>query len=63
MINHTPQVNKADLTKNQVRTINELYAVLNECLSWNGATVTKEDILDMVLASHGWEWDEFCKKF
>jgi len=63
MTNHTQYVKKADLTKNQVSIINQLHAVLSECLSWNGAIVTKKEVLGMVLASHGWEWDEFCKKF
>ena len=64
MTNQVQQMNKTDLTECQASIINQLYGLIGDChFSCKKYSVSKEEILEMVVNSHGWEWDEFCKKF
>ena len=60
------QVSKTDLTEKQVYLISELNCL---CLDFSHELegfdddIHTEQILDLVLASHGWEWEEFYDKF
>ena len=63
MTHKVQTVPKTNFTTEQVSLVNQLYCFLNDCLYCNGESITKEQILDMVLASHGWEWDEYQEKY
>ena len=64
MTAHAQQVNKTDLTERQVSIINQLYCLIGDCsIACRDYSVTREEILEMVVQSHGWEWDDFCKKY
>ena len=60
------KVSKTDLTEKQVSLIQDLNML---CLEFSHELEGFEDdihtdqVLDLVLASHGWEWEEFYDKF
>ena len=57
-------VPKANLTTEQVSLLNQLYCLLNDCcIKCHGEDLFTDDILGIVLASHGWECDEFYRQF
>jgi hypothetical protein len=61
-----PQKHKTDFTQQQVMLLDELNCRLCD-FSHDVEGFEDDDhgeqIMDLVLASHGWEWEEFYKKF
>ena len=61
-----PQKHKTDFTKQQVMLLDELNCRLcdfsHDIDGFEDDDHT-EQILDLVLASHGWEWEEYQEKY